>query len=105
VRASTLRFWEDQGLLHPSREQGSRYRLYDAEQLHILRTIALLRKANYTFETIRTILIQVAQGNPKQSLAAAEQRLKELAEATYRCLEAAVALMEYIGEKTLATEL
>lgn len=100
VRASTLRFWEEQGLLHPSRDRDSRYRLYDEEQIHILRTIALLRKANYNVETIRTVLIQVAQGNPQQSLAAAEQRLKELAETTYRCVKATAALWEYLEQSS-----
>lgn len=96
VRTSTLRFWEEQGLLHPSRDQSSRYRRYDEEQLHLLRTIALLRKAGYTVEAIRPVLMQVAQGNPEQSLAAAEQQLKELADKTYRCVKATAALWEYL---------
>src|SRR5437764_6306324 len=32
VRVSALHFWEQQGLLHPVREQHSRYRLYDEQQ-------------------------------------------------------------------------
>ena len=101
VQASTLRFWEEQGLLHPSREKGSRYRLYDKEQLYILRMIALLRQANYTVEAIRPILMQVVQGNLERSMAAAEEQLKELAETTYRCVKATAALWAYIEEKSL----
>ena len=101
VQASTLRFWEEQGLLHPSREKGSRYRLYDKEQLSILRMIALLRQANYTVEAIRPILMQVVQGNLERSMAAAEEQLKELAETTYRCVKATAALWAYIEEKSL----
>lgn len=74
------------------------------EQLHILRTIALLRKANYPLETIRNVLMQVAQGNPEQSLAAAEKRLKELADTTYRCIKATAALWEYLDEKSSDSE-
>ena len=37
VRVSALRFWEQQGLLRPVREPGSRYRLYDERQLRRLR--------------------------------------------------------------------
>lgn len=102
VKASTLRFWEEQGLLHPSREQSSRYRFYDEEQLSLLRTIALLRKANYPVEAIRPVLMQVAQGDPEQSLAAAEQQLKELAETTYRCVKATAALWEYLEENPVS---
>ncbi len=99
VQASTLRFWEEQGLLHPLRDQSSQYRLYDEEQLYLLRTIALLRKANYPVEAIRPVLMQVAQGDPEQSLAAAEQQLKELAETTSRCVKATAALWGYLLEE------
>ncbi|MEZ4638661.1 MAG: MerR family DNA-binding transcriptional regulator [Caldilineaceae bacterium] len=37
VPVSSLRFWEQQGLLHPVRERGSNYRLYDERQLRRLR--------------------------------------------------------------------
>ncbi|MEO7909305.1 MAG: MerR family transcriptional regulator, partial [Roseiflexaceae bacterium] len=47
VRVSALRFWEQQGLLQPIRENGSKYRLYDQQQLRRLRIVALLRQANY----------------------------------------------------------
>jgi DNA-binding transcriptional MerR regulator len=98
VQASTLRFWEEQGLLHPTRSQRSRYRFYDEEQLSILSMIALLRQANYSIEAIRPILIQVAQGNLEQSIAAAEKQLKELAETTQRCVKATASLWTYIEE-------
>lgn len=101
VQASTLRFWEEQGLVHPSHERGSRYRCYDEEQLTLLRTIALLRKANYPLEAIRPVLMQVAQGDPEQSLAAAEQHLKELAETTTRCVKATAALWKYLEESSV----
>src|SRR5260370_18869894 len=36
VRVSALHFWEQQGLLHPLREQSSRYPLYNGQQMRRL---------------------------------------------------------------------
>jgi DNA-binding transcriptional MerR regulator len=47
VRVSAVHFWEQQGLLHPVREQPSRYRLYDEHQMRCLRVVALLREDGY----------------------------------------------------------
>ncbi|QBD81941.1 MerR family transcriptional regulator [Ktedonosporobacter rubrisoli] len=99
VRVSALRFWEEQGLLHPARDRTSGYRFYDAEQMRNLQVIVLLRKAGYNFEAIRAILAQLAAGTPEQALQAAEKRLQELAEMSRRCLEALAELWAYI--KTL----
>src|SRR3712207_3843168 len=74
VRVSALRFWEQQGLLEPIREKGSRYRLYDEQQLRRLRIVALLRQANYDFAAIRTTLDELEAGRPQRAVAAAEQR-------------------------------
>ena len=48
VRVSALHFWEQQGLLHPLRDQNSRYRLYDEYQMRRLRVVVLLRDAGYS---------------------------------------------------------
>ena len=96
VRVSAIRFWEEQGLLQPARENNSHYRLYDAEQMRKLQVIALLRKANYSFEAIRAVLTQLANGAPEQALAAAEKRLKDLAEVSRRCVEATAHFWAYI---------
>lgn len=96
MRVSALRFWEEQGLVHPQRDRISGYRLYDAEQMRNLQIVALLRKADYGFDAIRTVLAQLAAGTPEQALMAAENRLKELAEVSRRCIEAAVALWTYL---------
>jgi len=96
VRVSAVRFWEEQGLLQPSRESTSHYRLYDAEQMRKLQVIALLRKASYNFEAIRAVLTQLAAGTPEQALTAAEKRLKELAEVSRRCVEATTQFWAYV---------
>jgi len=98
VRVSALRFWEQQGLLQPIRESGSRYRLYDERQLRRLRIVALLRQANYDFAAIRTTLAELEAGRPQRAVAAVEQRRSELAGMSWRCLEAMAALYAYIRE-------
>ena len=98
VRISALRFWEQQGLLHPIREKGSRYRLYDERQLRRLRIVVLLRQANYNFAAIRTTLEQLEAGQPQRAIAAVEQRRSELAGISWRCFEAIAALHSYIHE-------
>ena len=98
VRVSALRFWEQQGLLQPSREKGSNYRLYDEQQRRRLRIVALLRQANYDFAAIRTTLDELEAGQPQRAVAAVEQRRSALASMSWRCLEAMAALYAYISE-------
>jgi DNA-binding transcriptional MerR regulator len=98
VRVSALRFWEQQGLLQPIRENGSNYRLYDERQLRRLRIVALLRQANYDFAAIRTTLDELEAGRPQRAVAAVEQRRGQLAGMSWRCLEATAALYAYISE-------
>jgi DNA-binding transcriptional MerR regulator len=98
VRVSALRFWEQQGLLHPTREKSSRYRLYDQRQLHRLRIVVLLRQANYDFATIRTTLNELETRQFQRALAAVESRQNELDRISWSCLQAIAALHCYITE-------
>src|SRR5690349_10373936 len=98
VRVSAVRFWEQLGLLHPLREHGSNYRLYDERQLRRLRIVALLRQAHNDFAAIRTTLDELEAGRPQRAVAAVEQRRSELAGMSWRCLEAMAALYAYIRE-------
>jgi DNA-binding transcriptional MerR regulator len=97
VRVSAIRFWEEQELVQPERNNTNRYRLYDEQQVRLLQIVALLRKVGYGFEAIRAVLTQVAMGTPEQALRAAENRLKELAEMSRCCMEATAVLWAYIG--------
>lgn len=98
VRVSALRYWEQQGLLHPIREKGSSYRQYDEQQLRRLRIVVLLRQANYDLPAIRTTLNELEAGQPQRAFAAGQQRHSELASLSWRCLEAMAALHDYIRE-------
>ena len=95
VRVSALRFWEQQGLLHPTREPGSRYRLYDERQLRRLQIVALLRQAQHDFVAIRATLDELESGQPQRAVAAIEQRRGEVAAVSWRCLQAMAAFHDY----------
>ena len=96
VRVSALRFWEQQGLLHPERDTRSGYRLYDAQQMRRLRVVVLLRDAGYDFNAIRTTLDELAAGQPAKAIAAVERRRAEIAKTSWSCLGALTMFHEYI---------
>src|SRR5260370_40501804 len=68
VRVSALHFWEQQGLVHPLREQSSHYRLYDEQQMRRLRVVVLLREAGSTFSVILPALGAFAAVRPVQDI-------------------------------------
>lgn len=98
VRVSALRFWEEQGLLHPIRQQGSSYRLYDDQQMHQLQVVVLLREVGYGFDVIRQVLGELTSGRPEKAVEAVEKRREELARASWACMEATIAFGNYIRE-------
>ena len=98
VRVSALHFWEQQGLLHPVREQHSRYRLYDEHQMSCLRVVALLRDAGYDFKVIRSVLDELAAGRPEKAIAAVEKRQEELTRTSWACIEALTSFQHYVSE-------
>lgn len=99
VRVSAVRFWEQQGLLAPLRDQTNGYRLFDAAQMRRLQIVAMLRKADYAFDAIHVVLDQLAAGSAEQALAAAEKRLKELAIRSEHCVAAMALLWTYVRER------
>src|SRR5579859_6185822 len=98
VRVSALHFWEQQGLLHPVREQDSRYRLYDEHQMRCLRVVVLLREAGYDFKVIRSVLDDLAAGRAEKAIAAVEKRREELTRTSWSCVEALVSFQHYVSE-------
>lgn len=99
VRVSALRFWEEQGLLHPTRDRESGYRIYDEQQLRMLRVVALLRRANYDFPAISRVLADLASGRTDQAIAAAERRLGQLAVKSRLAIQATAAFWDYVVEE------
>ncbi len=101
VRVSALRFWEEEGLLHPHRNESSGYRLYDEQQMRRLRVVVLLKEAGYDFDAIRSVLDELSAGRPESALRAVEGRRNELARASRACAAATAALWEYVNETTV----
>ena len=95
VRVSALRHWENEGLLTPRRDDASRYRMYDADQMRRVRVVALLRESDYGLPEIRTVVDELAAGNVDAAIKAAEQRLADINAASTRCARATGALWEY----------
>ncbi len=98
VRVSALHFWEQQGLLHPLRDQSSRYRLYDEQQMGRLRVVVLLREAGYDFNIILPVLDELAAGQPEKAIVAVEKRREELTRASWVCIEALPVFQRYVSE-------
>lgn len=98
VRVSAVHFWEQQGLLHPVREQYSRYRLYDEQQMRRLRVVALLRDAGYRFNVIQSVLNELAAGRPEKAIVAVEKRREELTRTSWACIEALTSFQHYVSE-------
>jgi DNA-binding transcriptional MerR regulator len=98
VRVSALHFWEQQGLLHPLREQSSHYRLYDEQQMRRLRVVVLLRDAGYTFNVIQPVLDELAAGRPEKAIMAVEKRREELTRTSWACIEALTFFQHYVSE-------
>lgn len=98
VRVSALHFWEQQGLLHPLRDQSSHYRLYDEQQMRRLHVVVLLRDAGYGFNVILSVLDELAAGRPEKAIEAVEKRREELTRASWACIEALAFFHRYVSE-------
>jgi len=97
VRSSSVRFWEQEGLLHPSRDPRSGYRLYDRDDVARLRMVIVLRNAGYRFDDIRQVLDELGGGNPVAALERAQRRADELEQVSLACMEATAALWGYLS--------
>ena len=98
VRVSALHFWEQQGLLHPLRDQSSRYRLYDEHQMRRLRMVVLLREAGYNFHVIQSVLDELAAGRPEKAIVKVKKRREELTRTSWMCIEALACFQRYVHE-------
>lgn len=96
VRPSSVRFWEQEGLLHPRRDARSGYRVYDRDDIGRLRMVIVLRGAGYRSDDIRQVLDELGGGNPAAALDRARRRAAELAQVSLACMEATAALWSYL---------
>ncbi len=81
VRTSTLRYYEEQGLLAPTRRSESGYRLYDEEAEQTLYFIQRAQRLGFSLSDIRTLL----EGWAVDDLS--NEAIMQTAEARYLALE------------------
>lgn len=76
MRASALRYYEQQGLLQPTRRSHSGYRLYDPAAEETLRFIQRAQRIGFSLEDIKALLAGLEAGgmSDESVLAAAEER-------------------------------
>lgn len=98
VRPSALRYWEQRGLLDPAREAGTGYRVYDRAQLRRLAMVALLRRVDYDFETIRAVVDDLAVGRPEHARRALERRRVSVHRSSQLRVRATAALYAYVTD-------
>ncbi len=88
VAASTIRFYESEGLLAPVSRSPSGYRLYGSDELERLLLIRAAQRIGFTLEDIHTLLVLMDQPHAacraqvrrllETRLAAVEAKLQEL---------------------------
>ncbi|MBQ1024827.1 MerR family DNA-binding transcriptional regulator [Micromonospora sp. C95] len=99
VRTSQLRSWEARGLLRPTREAGTGYRVYDEAEQRAAQVVALLRRGAYPFEIITAVLAEMrTTGSPQRVRAELARREQELHRRSRRRLAASAALHDYLHQ-------
>ncbi|WP_051359462.1 MerR family transcriptional regulator [Paucisalibacillus globulus] len=91
IPKSTLRFYEEKGLLIPDRNKENGYRLYRQEQIDLARTISSLRLANIPLKDIQRYMSASVsdQCQMKQTWTRALKAQKELLDVQIKYLESA----------------
>lgn len=98
VRASTLRHWEQMGLVHPRRDAPSGARIYGAGAIMEARIVAALRAGGYGIPPIAAILEQVrVQGLTTDARRILAERLTDLRRRSIALLAAAGSLHELLA--------
>lgn len=99
VRTSTLRFWESAGLLRPTRERATGYRVYDVAAARDAHLVSLLREGDFPMPIIRAALDEMhssADGRPERVGAELNRRMAQLNDRSWTHLQADAALVAYL---------
>lgn len=78
VAATTLRYYEREGILHPGGRSRAGYRLYDAEALRRLEFIRAAQAVGFTLDDVRALLRLNGESPCKEVRALIERRLSEV---------------------------
>jgi DNA-binding transcriptional MerR regulator len=97
VRTSTLRFWEDEGLVRPERITSLRVRRYDTTAIGEARIVAALRGAGYRVPAVREIIETLRRYEASDEVGGIlQRRLDELATRAVALLRAGADLAEIV---------
>ncbi|MGG2461379.1 MerR family transcriptional regulator [Streptomyces sp. RGM 3693] len=89
VRTSTLRFWEQEGLITPERVTSLRARRYDLSAIRAARIVAALRSTGYGIPAVREIIGSLHQlDGLEKTQHVLQQRLGQIATRTVALLRA-----------------
>jgi len=101
VRVSALRHWEHEGLVHPSRIDGSRTRRYDARAITEARIVSALRGGGYPLPPIARVLDQLREeGLTAEARRLLNTRLTDLSRRSVALLEASGHLHRLLETKS-----
>jgi DNA-binding transcriptional MerR regulator len=97
VRPSTLRFWEQEGLVHPERVTSLRARRYGPEAVAAARIVAALRSAGHGVPAVREIMDSLHRlDGPGAARHILSRRLDQIAERSVALLRAGADLAAVI---------
>lgn len=99
VRPSTLRFWEQEGLVTPERVTSLQARRYGLSAIRAARIVAALRATGYSIPAVREVMGSLHQldslGKTQRIL---QQRLDQIATRTVALLRAGADLAVVVGD-------
>jgi DNA-binding transcriptional MerR regulator len=99
VRPSTLRFWEQEGLVTPERVTSLQARRYDLSAIRATRIVAALRGTGYGIPAVRQIMDSLHQLNGlDKTQRILQQRLDQIATRTVALLRAGADLVAVVGD-------
>ncbi len=98
VRSSTLRFWEQQGLVSPERDATTGARRYPPDAARDARIVRALRAGGYRIPDVRVVLASlVGIGDPAGARGALQGRLRAIAEQSEALLRAGADLADLLA--------
>lgn len=97
VRVSTLRVWEQAGLLSPVRWGNERHRRYDADDIRDARVVHLLRQGGYLFDRIGPVIRGIrGSGSTDAFYSALEERRASMTGRARAMLHGAALVHEHL---------
>ncbi|WP_433013911.1 MerR family DNA-binding transcriptional regulator [Kribbella sp. CA-294648] len=99
VPTSTLRFWEQAGLISPSRERATGYRVFDVAAARDAHLVRLLREGDFPMTIIRAALDEMhssPDGRPERVGAELNRRISQLHDRSLTRLRADAILVTYL---------